>query len=361
MSTDKKTAEQKLREKAESLRLEAEEKKVDTEIEKEEISPELPKTEEKKADLPVDGDIDVTHKETAMTAKEEAENLSKIVDAFLIGTATAKKFSPEQITLCKQTAISFGLNPLKREIHFIPREIWEGPKGNKHPTGKFEVSIVIGYEVYLKRAERTNKLNGWKVSFVKEGTDTKGILTVHKKGWDHPFEHEVYLSEARQNTSIWDKMPKFMLRKVLIGQGFRLCFPDEMGGLPYMPEELGIGVIQDGQLIEDQKLPAPAPAQPVKHIAPPRPSNPQQNTMILGLLVQKGKDQKVLLDYFKVEKLSMITYAQAEATIKKLQDLPDKPDDWDQTATTPSGAEEVDPDEIAAAIDAQKLEEGSKV
>ena len=34
------------------------------------------------------------------------------------------------------------------------------------------------------------------------------------------------------------KMPSFMLRKVCIAQGFRLAFPDDLGSMPYIPEEL---------------------------------------------------------------------------------------------------------------------------
>ena len=33
-------------------------------------------------------------------------------------------------------------------------------------------------------------------------------------------------------------MPIFMMKKVCIEQGFRLCFPDEMGGMPYGEEEV---------------------------------------------------------------------------------------------------------------------------
>jgi hypothetical protein len=35
----------------------------------------------------------------------------------------------------------------------------------------------------------------------------------------------------------WNKRPKFMLKKVCIGQGFRLCFSTDLGGLPYTEEE----------------------------------------------------------------------------------------------------------------------------
>lgn len=292
--------------------------------------------------------------DTAIEEKQKAEDLAKIIDDFLIGTKTAEKLKPAQIALCKQTALSFGLNPLKREIHFIPREVkrknpqtgyWEG-------TGEYEATIVIGYEVYLKRAESTGRLNGWGVTFAKEGTDTKAILTVYKKGWDQPFTHEVYQSEASQDTPIWRKMPKFMLRKVVIGQGFRLAFPEEMGGLPYMPEELGVGVIEDGKLIEEAKgaaaLPQPAYKKPEP---PPAPITVQQCTMILGLLTRKGKEQQVILDFYKVDKISKLTFHQGEAVMKKLNSLPDAAKDE---------AAELDLDEIDKGIEQQRLEaEGS--
>jgi hypothetical protein len=66
----------------------------------------------------------------------------------------------------------------------------------------------------------------------------KAVVTVHRKDWSHPFTHEAYKVEVAQNTPIWTKMPRFMLKKVAIGQAFRLAFPEQMGGMPYMEEEL---------------------------------------------------------------------------------------------------------------------------
>lgn len=295
---------------------------------------------------------------TAINPKEQAEELSKVIDAFLIGSKTSQKLKPAQIALCKQTALAFGLNPLKREIHFIPREIkrknpqsgyWEG-------TGEYEVTIVIGYEVYLKRAEATNRLNGWGVSFAKEGTDTKAILKVYKKGWDEPFEHEVYQSEADQDTPIWKKMPKFMLRKVAIGQGFRLAFPEEMGGLPYMPEELGVGVIEDGKLVEETKAIA-APAKPayVKPEPPPAPITIKDCTMILGLLERKGKEQQPILDYYHVDKISKLTFKQGQKVMEQLNKYPDIAKEPVEEVT--AEGEQINFDEVDKGIEQQRLEQ----
>jgi phage recombination protein Bet len=129
---------------------------------------------------------------------------------------------------------AFGLNPWKREVHATV--YGEGPC--RH------FSVITGYEVYLKRAERTGKLDGWKAWVEGEGDTMKALVEIHRKDWSEPFIHEVYWREAVQKkkdgslTSFWTKQPKFQLRKVAISQGFRLCFPDELGGLPYDASEL---------------------------------------------------------------------------------------------------------------------------
>jgi phage recombination protein Bet len=150
------------------------------------------------------------------------------IQTFILGGDLARKMTSTQRDLCIKTSLAFNLNPLKREVHFIP---YNG-----------DVKIVVGYEVYLKRAEKSGKLDGWQVDIEGAGSSMKAVVTIHRKDWQKPFIHEVYLLEARQSTPIWMKMPRFMLKKVAIAQAFRLAFPEEMGGLPYMPEEIGVEV-----------------------------------------------------------------------------------------------------------------------
>jgi phage recombination protein Bet len=136
--------------------------------------------------------------------------------------------------ICK----SFGLNPLKREVHLIK-------------YGNAPASIVTGYEVYLKRAERTGKLNGWKVDIVQDGK--AATVTIHRKDWERPFEWTAYRQEFDKGQANWKTMPLFMLRKVAMAQAFRICFPDEMGGLPYLPEEISGNVSESlpaGPMVE---------------------------------------------------------------------------------------------------------------
>ena len=148
-------------------------------------------------------------------------------------------------------AMAYGLNPFKREIY--PVAYGSGDKR--------KLSIIVGYEIYLKRAERTGKLDGFEVSIsgiFKKGKiqkkkfdgsfyDVQGILpegevsatcTVWVKGKTHPVVWTVWFDEYTQNNEMWLSKPRTMIKKVAIEQAFRIAFPDEMGGMPYAPEEL---------------------------------------------------------------------------------------------------------------------------
>lgn len=154
---------------------------------------------------------------------------------FLKISGVAQKLNDEEKIQFVEIAQAYGLNPFKREIYC-----------NTYGEGQYrQTSIITGYEVYIKRAERTDKLNGWTVDVDGEGDDMKATITIYRKDWDKPFKHVAFLPECIQYSkktgkpnAIWAKMPRFMLRKVAIAQGFRLCFSDELGGMPYTADEL---------------------------------------------------------------------------------------------------------------------------
>ena len=158
---------------------------------------------------------------TAITEKE----LIDYLDTFTASTALSEKEKRQFINIAK----AYGLNPFKREIYAVA--YGEGSKR--------KCSIVTGYEVYIKRAERTGKLNGWRAWVEGSGSSLIGVVEIKRKDWDSAFMHEVYIEEVCQQNSFWAKQPKFMLKKVAIGQAFRLCFPDEIGGMPYTADEIG--------------------------------------------------------------------------------------------------------------------------
>lgn len=148
---------------------------------------------------------------------------------------------------------TLNLNPFTREVHFI-----------KYSQND-KMAIVVGYEVYLKRAERTGKLNGWKA--VVSADKTTATVTIWRKDWKEPFEWEVALSEFDKKQSTWKAIPTFMGKKVAIAQGFRLCFPDELGGLPYTEEEHQVYDVTGGDKKQSSKPAGVADPQAIEHVA----------------------------------------------------------------------------------------------
>jgi phage recombination protein Bet len=132
-------------------------------------------------------------------------------------------------------AKTFGLNPFKREIFCTV-----------YGSGEYkQLSIITGYEVYIKRAERSGQLDGWNAttSGSVATNDLKATVTIFRKDRNHPFVWEVFYDECVQKTKtgsvtkFWEKA-NFMTKKVAISQAFRLCFSDELGGMPYTIDEI---------------------------------------------------------------------------------------------------------------------------
>lgn len=155
---------------------------------------------------------------------------NKLIE-FLKITGVAQNLTTEEQTSFLEVAKTYGLNPFKREIYV-----------SKYGTN---FSIITGYEVYIKRAERSGQLDGW--SATTSGSiatnDLKATVTIYRKDRHHPFIWEAYYDECVQKTregrvtKFWEKA-NFMTKKVAISQGFRLCFSDELGGMPYTDDEM---------------------------------------------------------------------------------------------------------------------------
>lgn len=86
---------------------------------------------------------------------------------------------------------AFHLNPIKREVHGIKY------KGKNGFPDTFQ--IVIGYEVYLKRAERTGKLDGFNVECKRwEMRLLRLVQSIAKTGPIHLFILSCYLNTIRK-------------------------------------------------------------------------------------------------------------------------------------------------------------------
>jgi len=124
--------------------------------------------------------------------------------------------APMFINLCK----IMSLNPFKREIYYY-----------EHKAGH---AIIVGYETYIKRAERSGVLNGW----ASEVNNDTAKVTIYRKDWEYPFVWEIKISEYKKDNPFWREKPLTMGRKVCIAQAFRMAFPEECGGLPYTFDEI---------------------------------------------------------------------------------------------------------------------------
>lgn len=163
---------------------------------------------------------------TAVQSVSEKELISHL-DALGITSKLSEGEKNTYLSIAK----AFNLNPFKREIHI-----------SKYGEN---LSIITGYEVYIKRAERTGQLDGWNATTsgsVATG-DLKATVTIYRKDRTHPFIWEVLYDECVQKTregkvtKFWEKSA-FMTKKVAISQGFRLCFSDELAGMPYTADEM---------------------------------------------------------------------------------------------------------------------------
>lgn len=168
---------------------------------------------------------------TAITERKELvfepENISKeTVKKYICASAT-----DQEILFFLQVAKTFNLNPLKREIYLVK-------------YGEEKAQILTGYEVYLKRAQRSGQYGGMKSWTEGEGKELKAIVEVYRKDWTKPLIHEAYYSEYVQTKKdgtpnrFWATKPRTMIKKVAISQAFRLAFPDEFDGMPYTSDEV---------------------------------------------------------------------------------------------------------------------------
>ncbi|MCD1655517.1 recombinase RecT [Treponema zuelzerae] len=158
----------------------------------------------------------------------------ELVERFLSCTEDGANLSEADKERLIGISISCQLNPFKREV-YIRKSLAKGI-----PT----VQIITGYEVYIRRAEQTSLLDGWKAWIEETKDGLKASVEIRRKDWSLPFIHEVFWNEVAQKTAdgsisaFWERMPRFQLKKVAISQGFRLCFAQEVGGFPYEGAEL---------------------------------------------------------------------------------------------------------------------------
>lgn len=135
------------------------------------------------------------------------------------------------VELCKAQK----LNPFTREAYLIK-------------FGSSPANIVVGKDVFVKRAYRNPEYEGMRAGIVvanKDGEiiEREGALKLPKEeligGWcevyvknkKHPIKSLVSLEEYSKSQSTWKTMPMVMIRKVAMVSALREAFPEDLQGL----------------------------------------------------------------------------------------------------------------------------------
>ena len=191
-----------------------------------------------------------------MTELGIANGMKEKALAYLDAIGVAAGLNPTHKLMFIELCAKMGLNPLLKEVYAVPYL--------NRITNETTLTVIVGYQEFLKRAERTGLLNSWHVEILgdvvkevvskqvngKNGSyqkdaiilhgDMRAVITIWRKDWTNPFVHEVYLEEYAQPNEMWASKPRTMLKKVAITQGFRMAFPLEICATAHGEEEITI-------------------------------------------------------------------------------------------------------------------------
>lgn len=157
---------------------------------------------------------------------DEQKRWKNIIETYLENTNT--KLNQSELQEFKMLCKEHNLNPLKREIYAIKY--------------KDKFNVCTNYYEYVKRADKTGLLTGYKIDInVQTGV---GTFTGYRKDWVIPLEMKFFLKEWKQTKfdgtpmGLWATKPYFMFEKCILANGLRRLFPNELGNMPYINEEL---------------------------------------------------------------------------------------------------------------------------
>ena len=127
------------------------------------------------------------------------------------------------------------LNPFIREAYLIK-------------FGNSPANIVVGKDVFVKRAYRNPNFKGMKAGIVILAKDGEmkyregslkapgealigGWCEVYVKDMEYPIRSEVSMGEYSKGQSTWKQMPAVMIRKCAMVTALREAFPEDLQGM----------------------------------------------------------------------------------------------------------------------------------
>lgn len=160
------------------------------------------------------------------------------------------KVSDQEVLMFIELCKAQNLNPFVRDAYLVKM-------GDKYPA-----QIIVGKDVFIKRANENPNFNGMKAGIVVLDNEGKvqeregslklpgeqlvgGWCEVYLKDKQYPTKAIVSFEEYAQKTkegklnSMWATKGATMIRKVAQSQALREAFPKELRGL-YQQEEMGV-------------------------------------------------------------------------------------------------------------------------
>lgn len=183
---------------------------------------------------------------TYTTETGQTLSIDTVRDYLVSGNA---KVTDQEALMFLELCKAQKLNPFIREAYLIK-------------FGNSPANIIVGKDVFVKRAYRNPDYEGMKAGIVIQKQDGSldyregsiktsretligGWCEVYVKNIKVPIRSEVSLEEYSKSQSTWKTMPCVMIRKCAIVTALREAFPEDLQGL-YDSSEMGV----DGKLPE---------------------------------------------------------------------------------------------------------------
>ena len=140
-----------------------------------------------------------------------------------------------EVLMFRELCKAQHLNPFIREAYLIK-------------FGNSPANIVVGKDVFVKRAYRNPNFKGMKAGIViltkdgnmqyREGSLKApgealigGWCEVYVKDMEYPIRSEVSMEEYSKGQSTWKQMPAVMIRKCAMVTALREAFPEDLQGM----------------------------------------------------------------------------------------------------------------------------------
>ncbi len=197
----------------------------------------------------------------------------------LIKRTVAQKATDDELSMFVELCSRRGLDPFTRQVYF-----WKTSDG--------KVTIATSIDGLRCIADRSEKYVPGDTTYNEDRNGNVISATVSLKrlvaGQWHIISETAYLSEYKQNTPLWSKMPRVMLAKCAEARALRRAFPEDISGL-YAQEEMPPVDMSTGEVIE-------ATVEPPKALADESKKNETIRKLIAAFL-DKGIQLKTLEGY----------------------------------------------------------------